>query len=237
MFDTVASPAKRRSGTATAGSIGAHGIAIAVAVVLAGMRTAQSPSVREVRVVSPRFAAPQSGARNPTSQPQRTPEQSASKPRPPRLSMSRDVDPARAPPEASVVEPPHGNEPGAEAVDRRAIEDVGVQGGEGSFTPTSPGDTREYEAGRMTPPRQISGPDPEYTPQALQNDVQGLMVVKCIVTVEGAVHSCRVLQGLPFMNRPVVEALERRRYLPARLSDGRPVEVDYTFRIRLQLPQ
>jgi len=39
------------------------------------------------------------------------------------------------------------------------------------------------------------------------------------------------------MNRPVVEALERRRYLPARLSNGRPVEVDYTFRIRLQLPQ
>jgi protein TonB len=95
----------------------------------------------------------------------------------------------------------------------------------------------EYEAGTMTPPRQISGPDPEYTMQALQNDVQGLMVVKCIVTAEGSVHGCRVLQGLPFMDRAVVEALERRRYAPARLADGRAVEVDYTFRIRLQLPQ
>jgi len=89
----------------------------------------------------------------------------------------------------------------------------------------------------MTPPRRISGPDPEYTLQALQNDVQGSMVVKCIVTLEGTVHGCRILQGLPFMGRAVIEALERRRYLPARLSDGRPVEVDYTFRIRLQLPQ
>jgi hypothetical protein len=35
----------------------------------------------------------------------------------------------------------------------------------------------------------------------------------------------------------VVAALEQRRYLPARLPDGRAVEVDYTFRIRLQLPR
>jgi protein TonB len=60
---------------------------------------------------------------------------------------------------------------------------------------------------------------------------------KCIVTPEGTVHGCRVLQGLPFMDRAVIEALEQRRYLPARLSDGRPLEVDYTFRVRLQLPQ
>jgi protein TonB len=114
---------------------------------------------------------------------------------------------------------------------------MGTGGGGEDFTPAGSGPTLEYEAGRMTPPRQISGPDPEYTLQALQNDVQGLMVVKCIVTVEGAVHGCRVVQGLPFMDRAVMEALERRRYVPARLPDGRPVDVDYTFRIRLQLPQ
>ena len=45
-----------------------------------------------------------------------------------------------------------------------------------------------------------------------------------------------MLKGLPFMDRAVVDALERRRYTPARLQDGRAVEVDYTFRIRLQLP-
>ena len=62
------------------------------------------------------------------------------------------------------------------------------------------------------------------------------MVVKCVVTIEGVVRECRVIQNLPFMDRVVIEALERRRYKPA-LLQGRPIEVDYTFKIRLNLPQ
>jgi len=37
------------------------------------------------------------------------------------------------------------------------------------------------------------------------------------------------------MDGAVVDALVRRRYTPARLADGRAIEVEYTFRIRLQL--
>jgi hypothetical protein len=39
------------------------------------------------------------------------------------------------------------------------------------------------------------------------------------------------------MDRAVVEALEHRRYAPATVGNGRPIEVEYTFRIRLELPQ
>jgi hypothetical protein len=37
------------------------------------------------------------------------------------------------------------------------------------------------------------------------------------------------------MDRAVIEALEKRRYSPALLR-GQPIEVDYTFKIRLTLP-
>jgi protein TonB len=237
MFETISSPGKRRSFRATAGSAEAHGAAIAVAVLLAGIRTPPPPP-RDFRIVPPRPFVSQPGGRATTSQPARPTDRSANKPKPPRLALSREAAVAREPPEPSAApEPATGDESGPRAAETTSIGDTGGGGGSGPFTPGVGESTPEYEAGRMTPPRQISGPDPEYTTQALQNEVQGLMVVKCIVTLEGAVHACRVLQGLPFMDSAVVAALERRRYLPARLPDGRAVEVDYTFRIRLQLPR
>ena len=88
----------------------------------------------------------------------------------------------------------------------------------------------------MTPPVRVSGPDPEYTQAAIDHGVEGLMVVKCLVTTEGAVRECHALKSLPFMEHPVVSALEHRRYRPAMLQ-GKPVEVQYTFNVRLSLPQ
>ena len=87
----------------------------------------------------------------------------------------------------------------------------------------------------MTPAEFVSGPSPQYTRQALQNRVAGEMTVKCIIAVTGEVRNCRVLKGLPYMNEAVVNAFERRRYKPA-TSNGKPVEVDYTFRVKLSLP-
>src|SRR5438132_2202317 len=52
----------------------------------------------------------------------------------------------------------------------------------------------------MTAPAMISGPNPEYTPEAVEREVQGLMVVKCVVSADGSVHDCKVLKGLPFMD-------------------------------------
>jgi len=92
-----------------------------------------------------------------------------------------------------------------------------------------------YDDALMSTPERISGPDPEYTYLARIHDVQGVMLAKCIVTILGVVRDCRVVQGLPYMDGAVVDALVRRRYTPARLADGRAVEVEFTFRIRLQL--
>jgi TonB family protein len=87
----------------------------------------------------------------------------------------------------------------------------------------------------MTAPAMISGPAPEYTPEAVERGVQGNMEVRCVVTAEGHVRACKVLKGLPLMNAPVIQALEKRVYKPA-LARGKAVDVYYTFNLRLKLP-
>jgi TonB family protein len=88
---------------------------------------------------------------------------------------------------------------------------------------------------KLTPPVLISGPSPEYTPQALERRVEGTMVIRCVISVDGTVHGCRVIKSLPFMDRAAVAALEQRKYKPA-LRAGQPVDVYYTFTLRFELP-
>jgi TonB family protein len=94
----------------------------------------------------------------------------------------------------------------------------------------------EFDEATMTRPALISGPEPEYTQEAIERAVHGPMTVKCVVGADGTVRKCRVLKGLPFMNDAVVDALSQRRYKPA-TARGRPVDVYYTFNLRLTLPQ
>ena len=86
-----------------------------------------------------------------------------------------------------------------------------------------------------TLPTKISGPEISYTAPALDHEVEGIMRVACIVTKDGEVDRCRVLNGLPYMDVAVLHALKNRRYAPARLADGRPVETEYVFVVRLFL--
>src|SRR3954471_4707371 len=88
----------------------------------------------------------------------------------------------------------------------------------------------EYAEG-LTPPLMISGPNPEYTEQAIEHGVEGTVSVRCVVDTLGKVHDCEVKKSLPFMDREVVRALEARKYHPA-LRQGKPVEVFYTFNVR-----
>jgi TonB family protein len=87
----------------------------------------------------------------------------------------------------------------------------------------------------LTPPVLISGPSPEYTPKALERRVEGTMAIRCVITVDGTVHGCRVIKSLPFMDRAAIAALEQRKYKPA-LRAGKPVDVYYTFTIKFALP-
>jgi eukaryotic-like serine/threonine-protein kinase len=102
-------------------------------------------------------------------------------------------------------------------------------------SPSAPTGPVEF-SDQMLPPMKVSGPDPEYTQRAIDHEAEGTMEVRCIVTIQGLVRSCQVLKAVQFMERPVIEALERRRYKPAFLH-GKPIEVYYTFQVTLKLPR
>jgi len=103
--------------------------------------------------------------------------------------------------------------------------------------PSAPAESAvEFNDATMSAPTMVSGPAPEYSQDAIDRGVEGVMSVRCVVTVEGRVRNCKVLKGLPFMNQPVLDALERRKYKPA-MASGKPVDVFYTFNIKLKLPQ
>jgi len=114
----------------------------------------------------------------------------------------------------------------------------GVVGGAvgGDTTGAAAQQPQEFDAASMARPVFVSGPDLAYTRRAFEREVEGLMIVKCVVTAEGTVRACKVARGLPYMDQAIVDALERRRYRPA-MRDGKPVEVNYEFRINLRLPR
>ncbi|MFY0525108.1 energy transducer TonB [Archangium gephyra] len=107
----------------------------------------------------------------------------------------------------------------------------GVLGGQVGGTGT---DVLPFGAG-MTRPEKLSGPQPQYTREALEARVQGLMIVKCVITTEGAIERCRIIKPLAHMEQAVLNSLYAQRYKPVTFQ-GRPVQVDYTFNIRLSLP-
>ena len=108
--------------------------------------------------------------------------------------------------------------------------------GRAGFTESGSATIVEFDDVAMTRPAMISGPEPEYPPEAIERGIHGQMAVKCVVGADGGVRKCRVLKGLPFMNGAVLEALAQRRYRPA-TSHGKPVDVYYTFNLRLTLPR
>jgi TonB family protein len=236
MFEAIATPAffRRRSRAGIPVSVLLHLATLAVAL-LATVKVRQVESL----VPPPELHFVKPGA----------PGTTAARPGPPPAPQHKRRPPQRpqalAPP---VVAPPAPDfaEAAPEEEDDRAADSPAIPGlfgggggggGSGSqmeVRDAAPAGPLEYEPA-MTPPHRLSGPEPAYTAQALEHEVQGTLVVKCVVTTRGEVHGCRVLHSLPYMDRAVIDALERRRYTPALLG-GRPVEVDYTFRILLQLP-
>ncbi len=109
---------------------------------------------------------------------------------------------------------------------------------ESEATSPRPADTpevRPFGAG-MTRPMRLSGPLPHYTPEAFAAGVQGLMILKCVITTEGSVTRCRIIKPLPLMRDAVLVALYQTRYEPVTFQSRR-VHADYAFNIRLALPK
>jgi protein TonB len=93
-----------------------------------------------------------------------------------------------------------------------------------------------FVSGNMTAPQLLTGASLQYTREALEARVEGLLIARCVITREGEVEGCRVIKGLPHMSEAVVSALETRRYSPVKYQ-GRPISVIYNFHVKLDLPR
>ncbi|MCC6559155.1 MAG: energy transducer TonB, partial [Polyangiaceae bacterium] len=86
----------------------------------------------------------------------------------------------------------------------------------------------------MQRPTLISGPQPQYTREALAARVEGTVIAKCVITTEGRLRGCRIIKGLPHMEAAVLEALSQQRYTPV-LFSGRPINVEYVLSFKMTL--
>lgn len=87
----------------------------------------------------------------------------------------------------------------------------------------------------MTRPPPLDPDEIQYTSEARAARASGVMIVRCTIQKDGSVTNCRVLKSVPAMEQAVLSALQRHRTPPI-LFQGRPVSVDYTYTIRLKLP-
>jgi protein TonB len=85
----------------------------------------------------------------------------------------------------------------------------------------------------MSRPVLLSGNDPVWTREALVAGVEGVMIAKCTITTGGTLQSCRIVKGLPYMDKALLDALASRRYSPV-MYQGRPVAVEHVFSVRLK---
>jgi protein TonB len=104
----------------------------------------------------------------------------------------------------------------------------GVVGGTGTTT------VIPFGAG-MARPTRIGGDDIRYTREAREAHVSGVMIVKCVITVEGTLTNCRVIKGVPLMEQTALAAIRTWRYTPVQFQ-GHAQSVDYTFTIHLKMP-
>jgi TonB family protein len=84
----------------------------------------------------------------------------------------------------------------------------------------------------MTRPTLISGGDLSYPREAIVAGISGTIVAKCTITAEGALRNCRIIKGLPFLDKAALDVLATRRYSPV-MYQGKAVSVEYVFNFKV----
>ena len=84
----------------------------------------------------------------------------------------------------------------------------------------------------MQVPKLVSSPSPVYPPNALKEQVQGIVVIDALVDETGKVADMKVVSGPTALTQAAMDALRTWKYEPARLN-GQPIaahtEVNINF--------
>ena len=104
-----------------------------------------------------------------------------------------------------------------------------------SMTQASPQAKPQAPAATFEPVVITAKPEPVYTAEARQLQVQGEVVVRVVFTAAGRVQVVAVQQGLGHgLDEAAVRAVEQMQFKPAR-RDGQPVDTTATLHVMFQL--
>jgi len=112
-----------------------------------------------------------------------------------------------------------------------------------SYFPDAPGSAqspKDSEAplrvgNEVSRPEIIGQIRPQYTPEAKEKGVSGVVITEATIDREGCVRNVRVLKGLPFgLDQAAVDALRRWTFEPAKVN-GEPVRVYYVLTVNFQV--
>jgi TonB family protein len=99
---------------------------------------------------------------------------------------------------------------------------------------TDPGLTVVPFGAGMNRPQKISCRDVRYPPAARDAQIEGTMLVKCVIELDGKLTDCKVVKALPLMDVEVLAAISTWRMTPV-LYNGQAIRVSYTIPVRLSL--
>jgi protein TonB len=76
--------------------------------------------------------------------------------------------------------------------------------------------------------------EPDYPASAIKARLQGRVILRAVISADGAVEEVEVLRSSPFFDEAAIEAVRQWRYEPAR-HRGRPVAVYFTVEVDFRL--
>jgi protein TonB len=88
----------------------------------------------------------------------------------------------------------------------------------------------------MSRPTLLAGGDIVYPREAIAATIAGTIISKCTITTDGTLRNCRIIKGLPFLDKAALDALGTRRYTPVSYQ-GKPVAVEYVVSLKVAPPQ
>ena len=97
--------------------------------------------------------------------------------------------------------------------------------GSGQVLPPPPPPVRQLRVSHMMEGNLVYRVQPNYPALARQARIQGQVVLRAIISREGAIENLQVLSGHPMLAPAAVDAVRQWRYRPYVLN-GEPVEVE-----------
>jgi periplasmic protein TonB len=225
---------RRRRGSLLLLSVGGH-LGLLVLAGALGFRPAPAAAPRNEPLLI-RMSAPAGKARSRPASPKPAARKPRSTTQPLEVPPVQPIEPATPPPE--VVDEADAHDEGSEEPGEPATEPEGVPDGRRGGIPGGAPDVAFELRDVARPPSVISRVTPVYPREARRSRIEGTVVLRVIVGLDGLVErrQTRVVSSILALDAAAIAAIESWRFSPAIGHSGHPVrviiEVPFQFFLR-----